>query len=236
MVEVGWIGGDAFERAGEVGLEQAIAGFVEIAVALEDAAGLGKFRQVLVVLEGPQFLVAGQITLAGETDRRGHDPGEAQLAEMGLGVGQPGDRPRDARRQAANGRQSGDDVAAAVEVHVGGRGGGSGFAVVQKSGPALVERVVRGADQHEAAAADVARLRQNHGEGEADGHGGIDGVAARAEDFQSGVGGVVVDRDDHGVRGAHGGLAGYGRGRCLRVGGRRQCGGEQGEDGGQTQG
>jgi len=36
------------------------------------------------------------------------------------------------------------------------------------------------------------------------GDGGVDGVAAFAEDFNAGVGGEVVDGDDHGVVGAGG--------------------------------
>ncbi len=64
---------------------------------------------------------------------------------------------------------------------------------------------MRGTDEHEAAAADVARLRQHDGQGEAHGHGRVDGVAARAEDFDPGVRGVVVDRDDYRVRGVGGG-------------------------------
>ena len=36
------------------------------------------------------------------------------------------------------------------------------------------------------------------------GDGGVDGVAAFAEDFNAGVGGVVVDGDDHGVLGGDG--------------------------------
>ncbi len=49
VVEVGGIGGDAFQRAGEVGLDETLAGFVEVTVALEDAAGLGELRQILAV-------------------------------------------------------------------------------------------------------------------------------------------------------------------------------------------
>ena len=81
-------------------------------------------------------------------------------------------------------------------------------------------------DEHEAAAADVAGLRVDDGEGEADGHGCVDGVAALLEDLDAGVGGVVVDGDDHGVAGASGGEAGLlGRSDdgCGKEGG--SCGG-----------
>ncbi len=40
FVERGGIGGDALERGGELWLREAVAGFVEVAVALEEAAGI----------------------------------------------------------------------------------------------------------------------------------------------------------------------------------------------------
>ena len=58
------------------------------------------------------------------------------------------------------------------------------------------------ADEHEAASAEVAGEGVDDGEGEADGYGCVDGVAALLEDFDAGVGGVVLDGDDHGVLGA----------------------------------
>ena len=39
VVEVGGVGGDALERGGELGLDEGVAVLVEVAVALEDAAG-----------------------------------------------------------------------------------------------------------------------------------------------------------------------------------------------------
>ncbi len=62
------------------------------------------------------------------------------------------------------------------------------------------------ADEHEAAAAEIAGLGVDDGEGEADGYGGVDGVAALLQDVDAGVGGVVLDGDDHGVGGGDGDL------------------------------
>jgi hypothetical protein len=42
------------------------------------------------------------------------------------------------------------------------------------------------------------------GEGEADGYGCVDRVTALFEDGEAGVGGVMMDGDDHGVFGASG--------------------------------
>ena len=58
------------------------------------------------------------------------------------------------------------------------------------------------ADEHEAAAAEVSSCGVDDGEGKADGDGCVDGVAALLQDGKAGVGGVVVDGDDHGVFGA----------------------------------
>ena len=60
------------------------------------------------------------------------------------------------------------------------------------------------ADEHEAASAEVSGEGIDDGEREADGYGCIDGVAALLEDGDAGVGGVVLDGDDHGVLGACG--------------------------------
>src|SRR5690606_18726382 len=65
----------------------------------------------------------------------------------------------------AGGEVAGDGavggLAALVEVHVAGRGEGRAFAEVEGGGA-----TVREVRHHEAAAADVARLRVHHGEGE----------------------------------------------------------------------
>jgi hypothetical protein len=46
VVEVIRVGGDAFKRAGEFGLTEGLAFFVQMAVALEDAPGVREFCQV----------------------------------------------------------------------------------------------------------------------------------------------------------------------------------------------
>ncbi len=105
-----------------------------------------------------------------------------------------------------------------VEVHVaGGRGGGL-FAEVEEVGLVgesfggfaglcgVAGHALRGAgsDEHKAAAADVAGRRQRDGEREAYGDGGVDGIAAGTQDAEAGVGGVMLDGDDHVVLGADG--------------------------------
>src|ERR1700679_987277 len=116
---------------------------------------------------------------------------------MFLGVGEARYGAGDAAGLVADEGHAGDDVALGVEVHVA-RGGGWGFfAVVEEVSFALVV-----ADEHEASAADVACGGIDDGESEADGYGCVDGVAALLEDFDAGVGGVVLGGGDHRVLGA----------------------------------
>ena len=118
---------------------------------------------------------------------------------MLLRVGDAGDGAGNSAGLVADERHAGDDVALRVEVHVAGGGGGGLLAVVEEVGFAVLV-----ADEHEASSADVAGAGVDDGEGEVDGDGGVDGVAALLEDLDAGVGGVVLDGDDHGVLGADG--------------------------------
>ena len=64
--------------------------------------------------------------------------------------------------------------------------------------------------KQEAAAAQVAGCRMHDGESKAGGYGGVDCVAAFAQDLHAGVRGQVMDADDHAVARAHGLLAAIG--------------------------
>ncbi len=99
---------------------------------------------------------------------------------MLLRVGEAGDGAGDSAGLVADEGHAGDDVALGVEVHVAAGGGGGLFAVVEEVGFAVLV-----ADEHEAAAADVAGRGIDDGEGEANGDGGVDGVAALLEDLDS---------------------------------------------------
>ena len=83
-------------------------------------------------------------------------------------------------------------------------------------------RSVLHTDEHEAASAQVAGYRVGDGQGEADGYGCVDGVAAFLEDLEAGVGGVVLDGDDHGVFGG-----GWNVGRRCGLAAEQRRGGEQ---------
>ena len=75
---------------------------------------------------------------------------------------------------------------------------GRALAKIDESGAAIGQ-----AHQHESAAADVARGGMRHGQREAHRHGRVHRVAARFEHRDSGIGGVRLHRDHHGVPRMH---------------------------------
>jgi hypothetical protein len=86
------------------------------------------------------------------------------------------------------------------------------------------------ADEHKAAAAEIACKGIDDGESETYGYGCVDGVAALLEDFYAGVGRVVLDGDDHGVlRADRFFVSGRCLGTCL---GCETCGDERDSEGG----
>ncbi len=94
-------------------------------------------------------------------------------------------------------------------------------------------------DQHEAAAADIARARQRHREREADRDGGVDRVAAALENIEPDPRGRGFLRDHHGVRRDDGPRDRVGRDDLLGIGERGRRNGEDeagGECGSQEHG
>ncbi len=174
FIEARWIGGDAGEGASEFRLSEAVTGLEEVAVALEDAARFGKMREVLCGSEVASFLLRQNIALAGETDRRGHHMCQSEPAVGLLRVDEPCDRAWNADRLVSRGREAGDDVALCVEIHSGASRGGGALAVVEEVRLACLH-----ADEHEAAAAEIAGLREDDGQRESDGDRRVHRVSAR---------------------------------------------------------
>ena len=236
-VEAFRVGGDLLEGVGEEGLLEAVAGGEEVAVALVEVGGVGgEFEdgvgEVLCFAGGEDEALAGEADGGGEVSREG------EAAEVGLRVDEAGDGAGNAGGAIADGRGVGDDVAGGVEVHVAGGGCGGFFAVVEEvgvEGTAAAAVACVDAEEHEATAAEVASLRVSDGEGEGGGDGGVYGVAALAENGEAGVGGVVLDGDDHGVLGLDGEVGGIVVGRSLgvqeRSDGEEEWRGDAGEDG-----
>ena len=196
FVEARRIGGDALEGAGEFRLSEAVTGLEEIAVALEDAARIGKHSEVLCGGKVARFFLRQNVALAGEADRRGHHPRQREPAIGLLRIDKPRDRAGNANGLVAGNGKASDDVALRVEIHSGAGGGGGALAVVEEVGLARLH-----ADEHEAATAEVSGLREDDGQRESYGHRRVHRIAAGFEDFDAGVRCVVVDADHHGVPG-----------------------------------
>ena len=85
--------------------------------------------------------------------------------------------------------------------------------------------------QQKASTAQVSGRRMHHGQGKAGSHGGVHGVAARAQRFKASIGGQMMDADHHAVLGAHRLLVAVGKRRVLLSGGEggdEERGAEQG--------
>ena len=207
FVEARGIGGDALQGAGELRLREAVAGPQIIAIALEDAARFGEAGEVLCGSKVARFFFGQNVALASEADRRGHYSGEGETAIGLLRVDEPSHGAGNTNGLIARGRKARHDVTLRVEIHPGAGRGGCPLAVVQEVGLARLH-----ADQHEAAAAEVASLRIDHGQRKAHGNRSVHRVSAGLEDFDARVRGVVVDADHHGMLGQHRRRAGEGVG------------------------
>ena len=224
-IEVFGVGGDAPQRGGELRLGEAVAGFVEVAIALEDATGIGERGEILGRGEAVRFLVGKNVARGCQANGRGHHASEAEVAVSLLRVDQAGDGAGHADGFVADGGSAGDDIAVRVEIHGCGGSGGGLLAVVDEVGRAGMH-----ADEHEAAATQVAGLGKDDGEGESNRDGRVDCIAAGFQDFDTRVGGVVVDADHHrmlrarGLRADDGVRIGRICRRCLSQNrGCRQC-------------
>ncbi len=120
--------------------------------------------------------------------------GERQASALGVGGDEARDGAGNAAREGAALAAVGHEVAVGVEKHVARGRCRGGLAVVERGRGA-----VGLADDHEAAAADVARDGEDDGEREPGRHRRIDGVAARAQHLDARLRRLDVRRDDHPV-------------------------------------
>jgi hypothetical protein len=132
-------------------------------------------------------------------DRRRGNGGERQGAVTPQNGLEPRHLTRNGDREPAEDAQLGIGFAVAHE-HGAGRSGRRRFAVVE--GDDAARRTVE--DQHEAAAADAARGRVDHPDGQRRGDRGVDRVAALPQDPNPRFGGQPVLGRDHAVAPAGG--------------------------------
>ncbi len=137
VIEIVGVGGDALEGARQLGLAKAVAGFIVVAVALEDALGVGETRKLRVVEFGGFFL--GELeSIRSQGDRRGHDARQIELAVLPLCVGQAGDGSGSGNGAIAENAGARNDGTARVLVHRFGRRKRRLFAVINERGAAVM--------------------------------------------------------------------------------------------------
>ena len=179
MVKIFGIGGDALKRGRKQRLAKDFTGFVQVAVALKDMVRRRKARQVRIsklasLLRGQNKARARQLN-GGR-----HHALESKAAVSPLRINQASNGPGRGDGAVAENARVGNHVAARVEIHVLCSGQRSLFAVVEKNGFAGVL-----ADQHKAAAAQVARGGMDHGESKTRGHRSVNSVAALLKNSES---------------------------------------------------
>src|SRR5580698_7195047 len=148
------IPGDAFQSARQFRLAKDFVLFVEIAVALKDAAGFGKVREVRVFAQIAGFLPAELETMESEENRRRHYLPQTELAVSFLRVDQASDGTGDADRSVTVFARAVNHVALCVQIHAGCGGGWRFFAEVYETSFAIGH-----AEQHETATTQIACLR-----------------------------------------------------------------------------
>ncbi len=194
--------GDGAQGAGEVRLHEGVAPRQGGVAAEEDRPGrgpapeqAGRARQGIGEPSGDRD--AG----AGEGFGRRDQVGQRQLARSveAVGLRQPPHRAGDADGLAGAPRGVPVRLAAGRQEHAGGRGRRRGLAIIDRHGLVPVGQM----HEHEAAAAEVARLRQSHGQREADGDRGVDRVAAAFQDLDTDPRRLRLLARDHAVLGQH---------------------------------
>ena len=190
--------GDQTQRLGQIGLDEPVADRVGPA-RFEEHGGRGRIDAEVggVLSEDGDILRFQQEAVAGQRDRRRDEPGARQAPIAAAGIFQTGDRSGCADAEIAIHALLGVDLAVRRQIHVG-RGGDRRPLTEIDEGVASGFAVPRGdVDHHEPTAADVAATRMDDRQGVADGHGGIDGVAAVTKHHRAGLGRVMLRRDHH---------------------------------------
>ncbi len=146
------------EGAGEVGLNEGLAHFVEAAVAQEDALRFGEFaEQFGRAAQGVGEAVGNGEAFFGEGESGGYDIGPGTAAVFLGGVFEAADGAGDAGGAIADDAIVGG-FARRIEVHVARGFFGGAFAEVDEGGAAIGET-----NEHESAAAEVAGGGMSHG-------------------------------------------------------------------------
>ena len=189
---------DRFQRIGEIALHQPLAAFECAAVrAQEDRPRRGIAPQPGAARQRIGEIVLDPDAVARQRDCRREQVGEAEMAGavMRMRVSQTCDRAGHAHGQSAVARFIRVGETLRVEEHVRRGRRRRGFAIIERNRLLIFSE----ADQHEAAAAEIAGARQRHGERKSDRDRRIDGVAAAPQDVDADPRRFAFLRNDHAV-------------------------------------
>ena len=207
----GAVPGNGLQRARQVGLSEGPAGRRRTSARQKDAAGLIESLQ-----EGSgRFQRSGEVlfhheAISGQIDGRLQQPAPGKRSETAPGQMESGHGPRNSRSQVPDGGQLRNHLSRSVQIHVAAGASGGHLAIVHADLPAGLGIVI----EEETPAPQVAGDGVHHGEREAHGNGGVDGVPALSHDVDPGLAGQRVGADHHppgsdgGARSRHLGTAG----------------------------
>ncbi len=191
-IEVVWIFRDTLQRIGQLRLLEEFTGLVVVAIALEDAVRFWKLSQIRIG-ERPGLIVVQHKTIARQPDRRFQDLLQGELTPMLLSISKSRDRPGHSNRLVPHRAHVRDDIASAIEIHVGGGLCRRFFTIIKE-----VHRVVCAAEEHKSASTDIAGLGINHSQGEANCHCSVHGIATLLHDRHARLRRLGMHRRHHG--------------------------------------
>src|SRR5713226_546377 len=195
----GAVPGDAFERGGQFWLTNGIPGLKHFAVIQKDAPADGKALQTRALLfEFMREPLADRKAIFRKANGRSHDVRELHRAIGFQRESEACDCSGDSDRLVADDGSFFIELAVFSDVHVAPGLIWRYLAVIEEGGLAVGK-----ANQHETAAADVARSRFDDSKRESHGHRGIYRVASALEDFDSCLRGEFFVGRDHAMAGAN---------------------------------
>jgi len=184
----------------EVPLDEAVAFGEHAPLRLENAGRVGIASQLIGLGRHYSGIpLAQDKALFGKPDRRSQKGRALHSAIPSPRRLETEHRPRHTDSQPAVGRPAGHRVASRILKHPRGRRERCLFAKIEE-GRASVGQV----NSHKPAAADVASLRIDDCERIADGHSGIDGIAAPSQHFDAHRGREMLGADHHAARSGNG--------------------------------
>src|SRR5579875_3032151 len=204
--------GDFSERARQFRLAKDFTRLIETAITEENPIGVWKpGEQILMISERLAEPVAYWKTFSGWTNGGSHDAGKPECSIFALSESQAGHSSRNAGRQGSHNARLRNQVAVGIQVHIPGGCARRLFPIVDHHGFAGGH-----ADEHEAAAADVAGERVGDSESKSHCDGCIHRVAASPQNFKPRLRGEWLACHHHTMLCGHGLVSSQWRSQCCR--------------------